>query len=47
MLMLYFAYMVICGIKRDEDTYNGLVFDDGEGRQNIVKLLSTLPIRCV
>ena len=44
MLMLYFAYMVICGIKRDEDTYNGLVFDDGEGRQNIVKLLSTLPI---
>ena len=44
MLMLYFAYMVICGIKRDEDTYNGLVFDDDEGRQNIVKLLSTLPI---
>ena len=44
MLMLYFAYMVICGTKRDEDTYNGLVFDDDEGRQNIVKLLSTLPI---
>ena len=44
MLMLYFAYMVICGIKRDEDTYNGLVFDDDEGRQNIVKLLSILPI---
>lgn len=44
MLMLFFAYMVICGIKRDEDIYNGLVFDEDGRKQNIIKLFSTLPI---